>query len=73
MPADEPADDIALFRRRAAELARRQLIGELPPPGRISQDQLAAGLGLSRHQLRELERRALLKLRRALSAGSDLI
>lgn len=69
MPADEPAD-LQAFRRRAAELLRRQLAGEAPPPGQISEDRLARELGLSRRKLRQIERRALHKLRTLLTSTS---
>ena len=67
MPADDPAD-LDQFRRRAAELLRRQLAGLVPPPGEISEERLARELGLSRRAYRRLERRALAKLRKALTA-----
>lgn len=66
MPAAPPDPD-SDFRRRAAALLQRQLAGLVPPPGRISQDELAAGLGLSRRQVRQLEARALQKLRKLLT------
>jgi DNA-directed RNA polymerase sigma subunit (sigma70/sigma32) len=68
MPAPDPsADDIAAFRRRAADLLRRQRAGQVPPPGQISADRLARELGLSRRRLRQIEARALHKLRQALT------
>lgn len=66
MPATQPDPDHE-FRRKAADLLRRQLAGQAPPPGRISQDELAAEFGLSRRQIRQLEHRALLKLRHLLT------
>jgi DNA-directed RNA polymerase specialized sigma subunit len=44
----------------------RQLRGEAPPPGEISEDRLARELGISRRQYRRLLNRALQKLRTAL-------
>lgn len=70
MPAPAPDPDLDAFRRRAALLLARQLRGEVPPPGEISADRLARELGISRRQLRQLEARALLKLRKLLT--SDL-
>lgn len=66
MPAADPDPDLAAFRRRAALLMERQLRGEAPPPGEISEDRLARELGISRRQYRRLLNRALQKLRTAL-------
>jgi DNA-directed RNA polymerase sigma subunit (sigma70/sigma32) len=66
MPSADPDPDLDAFRRRAALLLERQRRGEAPPPGEISEEDLAAGLGISRRKLRRLERTALLKLRKAL-------
>ena len=63
MPSDQ---DIDAFRRRAALLLEQQLRGEAPPPGEISEEHLAAALGMSRRRLRKHLNRALAKARRAL-------
>jgi hypothetical protein len=55
------------FKARVLALHARQAKGECPPPGEISQDQLAAELGLTRRRVRNLERSALAKFRAALA------
>ena len=57
------------FQARVLRLHARQAAGEVPPPGEISQDQLADELGLSRRRVRTLEMRALAKLREALAGN----
>jgi DNA-directed RNA polymerase specialized sigma24 family protein len=48
-------------------LAMLQRAGLVPPPGEISQAELAKQLGLPRSEIQRIERRALLKLRAQLT------
>jgi len=53
------------FKARVLALHARQAKGECPPPGEISQDQLAEELGLSRRRVRELEESGKAKVKAA--------
>lgn len=66
MPSADPDPDLDAFRHRAALLLERQRRGEAPPPGEISEEDLAAELGISRRKLRQHLHRGLAKARRAL-------
>ncbi len=70
MPDPDPDAD---FRRRAALLWQRQLRGEAPLPGRISQARLAAELQISRRQLRKHLLRAISVLRKTFRDDPEVI
>jgi DNA-directed RNA polymerase sigma subunit (sigma70/sigma32) len=55
------------FTQRVLELHAAQARGEAPPPGEISQSELAEALGLTRRRVRNLERSAMAKFRAALA------
>jgi hypothetical protein len=56
------------FRRQLAALYTRQVTGQAPPPGRISQQELGACFGLSKTRIHQLETGALAKLWREYTA-----
>jgi DNA-directed RNA polymerase sigma subunit (sigma70/sigma32) len=59
------------FTQRVLELHAAQARGEAPPPGEISQSELAEALGLTRRRVRNLERSAMAKVRAALAPLLD--
>lgn len=82
-PAPENDDDDAVAEALADALVESamtnpvhrlhllQILGRAPEPGRISQEALAAALGISRQRVDKLERRALLKTQTALLAAAS--
>jgi DNA-binding GntR family transcriptional regulator len=61
------------FKARVLRLHAQQAAGEAPPPGRISERELAKRLGLSRRSVRDAEATGLAKIAAALfPAGATL-
>lgn len=71
MPDAQKREDPLLA--RIVELRLAQAIGALPPPGQLTQDQLASALGISRRQLARDEQVALAKLLKAFTTSPELI
>jgi predicted DNA-binding protein (UPF0251 family) len=57
---------------RIIDLRIAQDEGELPPPGQISQEQLAAAMGISRTAYRRLEAVALAKVAAKIGSLSEV-
>lgn len=64
MPSNSPE-----FKARVLRLHARQAAGEAPPPGSISERQLAEELGLPRRSVRDAQATGLAKIREALFPG----
>ena len=62
--SDDDAAQLPILRAQAAALARRIRQLRREPPRRLSEEELAARLGITRHEVRALQQRALLKVRR---------
>ncbi|BCU76010.1 hypothetical protein [Luteolibacter sp. LG18] len=63
--SDDRTPEQLAFDQRVLSLHQRQASGEVPPPGRISQRQLARELGMTIREIQRAEALALEAIRRS--------